>query len=599
MDISKYQNEIPLKYKWDLSSLFVNEKEIEEQYEIVLRKIQQYTIYKGKVMSSSKNLLEVISFDLDIAEKIDRLIFYAERNYDVDMFNPNKKLAKEKAYNIQNQWLTESSFIKKEILKEPFSKIEQYEREIPSLQEYHYYLKRLYDKDRYRVTHNTETNILDFTSLRQHFITIASNLRNIEIDFGTIQLENQQYQLTNPYYNQLISSNDRAIRKQVFIQLHQAYSCFGNTFAESLRGLMECTYKISHLSGYKDVISFYLTDSEVDPAIYNKLIKITHKYLYVLHDYYHLKKEILKLDEIHVYDVCVPLIKEYNKSYSFDEAKQIVIEALSVLGKEYIKVVKKVFDERWIDVYSYPGKVSGAYGGGVYGANPCILINYQGKISDVKTLAHEVGHAVNAYLSFHNNSYQYAYYTTFVEEIPSTVNEFLLYDYLEKRAENLSEKLFIQSMKMEIFREKFYRQVMFAEFEMMLYQKIEKNEILTKDIMDQLYYDLNQLYYGEEFILDKEITYEWQRVMHFWEYILYVYQYAVSLAISVVLSERILKNNDFIDKYITFLKAGCHKNTTEILKDIDIELDDALFEKAIETFKKLIIDFKNMYNSNV
>lgn len=390
-----------------------------------------------------------------------------------------------------------------------------------------------------------------------------------------------------------MSDNHRELRKKYFQKFYQKYAELNDLFSINLRENLRINTKLSYLKKYHNPIEYYLSEEEIDYKIYDHLITSTNQNLDALHKYYRLRKDLLNYEELHIYDLYIPLVTEYNKTYSFEEAKEIVIAALKILGEDYIEIIDKAFHENWIDCFPKQNKVSGAYGGGVYGQHPYVLINYSESIWDVKTLAHELGHAVNSYLSFQEQEYPYAYYSTFVEEIPSIVNEFLLYDYLKKNSKSMKEKLFYSSMKIEIFIEKYFRATMQAEYEKTIYDFVLENKYLDANTFNQLYYDLQQKYYGDAVFVDPEIDIEWERILQYFEFPLYTYQYATSVCFAFYIAQKLISGDiSYRDKYLKFLSLGNSVTPMEALKVVEFDLNNQrMFSQIIEKFKELLDQF--------
>jgi len=338
-----------------------------------------------------------------------------------------------------------------------------------------------------------------------------------------------------------------------------------------------------------------LYSDNVSTDVYNNLIDTVNNNLHILYKYYDLKKEVLELDELHLYDIYLELIKELDKEYSYEEAKELVINALSVLGDDYINNLKKAFDEKWIDVYNNVGKRSGAYSSGFYDTNPFVLLNYESKLKDVSTLAHELGHSMHTYYSCKNNTYNNSSYKIFVAEVASTVNELLLNKYLLKHSTDDKEKLYILNSLLELFKGTIFRQVMFAEFERDMHKKHENGEILTHDLLSNEYYKLNQKYFGPNVVVDEQIKYEWERIPHFY-YNFYVYKYAIGLSAACYIVDGILNNREnALENYLNFLKSGGSDYPVNELKIAGVDITSPeVIESAIKTFDNTINEMKKL-----
>ena len=341
-----------------------------------------------------------------------------------------------------------------------------------------------------------------------------------------------------------------------------------------------------------------LFDDNIDVSVYDNLVKTVNENLKELYKYYDLRKKILNLDEQHLYDTYVSLVEDDNKNYTFSEAKDLVLKALSVLGDDYVEILNKAFDEKWIDVFNNVGKRSGAYSSGCYDTNPFILLNFEGKLDDVSTLSHELGHSVHSYLSREFNSYQNASYKIFVAEVASTVNELLLNNYMLKNTSDKNEKLSILNKQLELFKSTIFRQTMFAEFERDMHAIVEQNGVLTNEVLCDAYYKLVKKYFGDSVYIDEAIKYEWSRIPHFY-YNFYVYKYATGLSAAAFIASQILSGNkEYIEKYKNFLKLGGSMYPIDELKQIDIDMTKKeVVESAIEMFKNTLEEFEKLIDS--
>ena len=377
--------------------------------------------------------------------------------------------------------------------------------------------------------------------------------------------------------------------------LLETYAKYKNTISNTFKENVDYLVGMAKIEKFNSSLEASLFSDNIDTTVYNNLIETVHKNLNVLYKYYDLKKEILNLDELHLYDIYVELIKDLDKEYSFEEAKEIVINALSILGDDYINNLKKAFDERWIDVYNNVGKRGGAYSSGFYDTNPFVLLNFEGKLNDVSTLAHELGHSMHTYYSCKNNTYNNSGYKIFVAEVASTVNELILNKYLLKNSKDKKEKLFILNNLMELFKGTIYRQTMFAEFERDMHKKYEDGEILTNELLSNEYYKLNKEYFGPNVVVDEEIKYEWERIPHFY-YDFYVYKYAIGLSSACYIVDGIVNNKpNALENYLKFLKSGGSDYPANELKIAGVDVNSSeVIESAIKMFDETINEFKTL-----
>ena len=421
-------------------------------------------------------------------------------------------------------------------------------------------------------------------------------MTDADITFPNITVGGEEVELTESNYNTFIRNSDRTIRKDAFTKLLETYGKYKNTLAKTFSGNVELLVSMAKIKNFNSSIEASLYADNIPVSVYNKLIDTINMHLDVLYKYYDLKKEIIGVKELHLYDVYVPMVSSIDKKYTFKEARDIVIDALSVLGKDYITNLKKAFTERWIDIYNNKGKRGGAYSSGFYDTKPYLLLNFEGKYEDVTTLAHELGHSMHTYYSCSNQPYNLSSYNIFVAEVASTVNELLLVHYLIEHTTDKNEKLFLINQLLELYKATIYRQVMFAEFERDMHSSCEQGEILTNEFLKENYYKLVKKYFGKDVICDEEIKNEWMRIPHFY-YNFYVYKYAIGLSCATKIVNGILNNEKgALDNYLAFLKTGGSMYPASELKVSGVDVyDENVYLDAINTFNKYIDEFKNIY----
>ena len=425
---------------------------------------------------------------------------------------------------------------------------------------------------------------------------IAGIIRNSELQFKSIKDENgNEVKLNNENCMIYLRSNDRRVRKDTFEALYSSYSKYKETLAETLQGHVMVLSNSSKLRNFKSSKEASLFSNRVNTKVYDNLIKVVHDRMNVVYDYFKLKKEVLKLDDFCLYDTYVNLEKGINKNYSYEEAKNIVLDVVKVFGKDYQDNIRKAFDNRWIDIYPNKAKRGGAYSSGSYDTVPYILLNFQGKYNDVSTLIHELGHSMHSYYSNKNNSYLYSGYKIFVAEVASTVNEMLLNYYMLEHANSKEEKKAILSEMMDLFKSTIYRQTMFSEFEDFIFSEYEKGNVLTNEILCNKYYELNKEYFGNDVIINEEIKYEWERIPHFY-YDFYVYQYATGLSAACYIVNRIRNNEEnAVSDYLHFLSTGDSMDPIDELKVAGVDMEDeGVINKAIDMFQDIINQYKSL-----
>ena len=594
----KLREEISNDCKWDLEAIYKSKEEFEKELQEIEIEIGNITQYKDILMDSSTNLLNCLELDTNISRRLSKAHTYANCHFDSDTGNASYQEMIGKVNNIYQKYSETISFIEPTILKCDYSTIEKFFIEEPKLKSYERNLKEIFRFKKYILSDNEEKIISNLEKALESSSTIYESLTDTDMTYGNIIDENgESVELTDSNYNKYIKSNNRRVRKDAFLELYRVYSSFKNTIASTITGNIEANVSIAKIRGYNSAIEASLFSDNINLEVYNNLIDTVSNNLSSLFKYYDLKKKILGLDEMHLYDTYVSIINEKPREYSFDEAKTIVRDALSVLGDKYINDLDNAFSQKWIDIYNNKGKRGGAYSGGSYDTYPYVLLNFEGTLNDVSTLAHELGHSMHSYYSRLNNSYQNSNYKIFVAEVASTVNELLLAKYLLKNTSNKKEKLIILNNLLDLFKATIYRQTMFAEFEKNIYDKHEKGEILTAELLCNDYYELNKKYFGNSVVVDEEIKYEWERIPHFY-YNFYVYKYATGLSAACYIVNAILSGSkDALDNYLKFLKLGGSMDPLDELKvaGVDMSKPDVILS-AINMFDEILDEFEQLYN---
>lgn len=595
----KTRNEIDDKYKWDLTTIYKSDDEWQKDFDKAKEDMLKISDYKDNFLSSSDKLYKFLKYDEKIDRLISKLYYYAHLNFDVDTGNDKYKEMFNKTRDLLNKYNELTSFVVPYILKSDYSVFEKYYEENPVLLEYKFQIDNIYRFKKHTLDEEKEKMLSSFSNLLSNPEDTFATLTDTDLKFGTIKDENNnECEFNESNYSLYIKSKDRRVRKDAFNLLLEKYSEFKNTIASTFSGNVESNIVVSKIKNYDSAINSALFSDNIDTSVYDNLINVVNSNMNVIYKYYDLKKKVLKLDELHLYDVYVELIGKSNRKYTFEEAKVMVLNALSVLGKDYVSNIKRAFDEKWIDVYHNKGKRSGAYSSGFYDTNPFLLLNFEGTLNDVSTLAHELGHSMHTYYSCKNNKYQYSNYSIFVAEVASTVNELLLLKYLLKNSENKEQKLSIINQLLELFRSTIYRQTMFAEFEKNMYNARENKKVLTSTFISDNYYELVKKYFGSNVVIDDLIRYEWERIPHFY-YNFYVYKYATSLSAACYIVNNILNKKDgALENYLTFLKLGSSKYPIDELKIAGVDMNDKnVIQSAIDEFNDLINGFEKLYNS--
>ena len=591
----KLRSEINVNDTWDLTYIFKNEKEFNKSLTSTKEEISKISNYKGKILSNADSLLSFLKLSDELERKLYKLYYYAHLSLDVDTTNTVSQEREGKVANLLQEYGVLTAFVLPELLKGDYEVVKKYLDEKDELKKYRFNLECIY---RYQNHSLSEENEKLLSTISKSFIAddVFEALTDADITFPNILVDNEEVELTESNYNTYIRSNNRDVRYDAFTKLLGTYGNYKNTLAKTFSGNVDMLTSMAKVKNFNSSLEASLYGDNIPTSVYNKLIDIVNKNLNVLYKYYDLKKQVLNLDELHLYDIYVPMIKNIDKKYTFNEAKNIVIKALSVLGDDYINNLSKAFSERWIDIYNNKGKRGGAYSSGFYDTKPYVLLNFEGRYEDVTTLAHELGHSMHTYYSCHNEPYNLSSYNIFVAEVASTVNELLLVHYLIENSDNKSEKLFLLNQLMELYKGTIFRQVMFAEFERDMHKDNENGEILTNEYLSKKYYELVKKYFGKNVVCDELIKNEWMRIPHFY-YNFYVYKYAIGLSCATKIVNGILNKKDgAIRDYLNFLKTGGSMYPAMELEVAGVSVfDDDTYLEAIKSFDEYIESFKKIY----
>ena len=592
----KKRSEINEKDTWDLSVLYNNTEAFKEEYKKLKEDIKEIEKYKGKLLESADTLLNFLKLEDTLERRLYKLYYYAHLNFDVDTTNAKSLELTAEISQLITIYSTLTSFVDPELLKAEYAKILRFYEEKPELLTYRFNLENLYRYKKHTLRENAEKILSTLSEALNASDEIYESLTDSDLTFGNIVVDGKRVEFTESNYSTFIESNDRKVRQKAFNILFKNYQKYIHTIANTFRFHVETASKLAKLKHYESSLAASLFQENIDIKVYENLIKTVRKNLSTLYDYYNLKKEVLGLDKLHLYDIYANMVLDIDVKYTFDEAKNIVLDALGILGTDYQKKLTKAFNNRFIDIYNNKGKRSGAYSSGFYDTPPYILLNYEGGYSDLTTLAHELGHSMHTMYSCENNPYNTSSYQIFVAEVASTVNELLLLKYLLKKTDSKKEKLFLLNKLLELFKGTIFRQTMFAEFEKNMYESHEKGIVLTPEYLNSEYYKLVCDYFGRDVVKDKLIQYEWMRIPHFY-YNFYVYKYAIGLSAACKIVHDIELNGEkAISNYLAFLKTGGSMYPSEELKIAGVDISSPEFiEEAISMFKETISEFREIY----
>ncbi|API91012.1 oligoendopeptidase F [Virgibacillus pantothenticus] len=591
------REEIPVELTWRLEDIFETDEAWEKELADLQKAIPEIETFQGKLGASAKNLYDVLKLQDQLSERLGKLFTYSHMRYDQDTANSFYQRLNAQAENVLTVASSKMSYIVPEILEIDESTLKQFLQEEKGLQNYKKTLDEI-TRQRPHILNKREEAILAEASepLGATSQTFGM-LNNADLTFPSIKDENgEEVDVTHGRYIRFMESQDRSVRKAAFQAMYETYGKFKNTFASTLSGNIKKDNFIAKVRNYDSARQAALDDNNIPEKVYDNLVEAVNERLPLLHRYIKLRKKVLGLDELHMYDIYTPLVQDANMQITYEKAQQYVLEGLAPLGEDYLEIVKQAYDNRWIDVEENRGKRSGAYSSGAYGTNPYILLNWQDNVNDMFTLAHELGHSVHSYYTRNNQPYRYGNYSIFVAEVASTCNEALLNDYLLNNLNDEKQKLYLLNHFLEGFRGTVFRQTMFAEFEHLIHVKQQQGEALTAEKLTEIYYDLNKKYYGDDVVSDEEIGLEWARIPHFY-YNYYVYQYATGYSAATALAQQILTENEgAVERYIDFLKAGSSDYPIEVLKKAGVDMNskqtvlDALdvFAEKLEQLEELL-----------
>lgn len=590
------RSDVRLEDTWDLSKLFSSVSEFNNTYDMVKAEIEDFIKYKDYDLTNKDNLLEVMDKSYEIERVLDRLSAYTSLLFDEDTTNSENLSLKGRVSNLYDLYSNNSYFLVPNLLKIDYSVIKDMLSD-ERLKGYERVFENIFRYKKYTLSDKEEELLSKIGKMLGNNYDTYEMIKDADISFDSIIVDGKEQELNNSNYTLYIEDKNRDVRKSAFKSLYKTYKQFKESFASTLYGNVKEDVVCAKIRGYSSAMEESLYHDELNMSVYNNLVDTINKHMDVVYKYYNLKKNILGLDELHLYDVYTPIVVDYDKKYDFEEAKKIVLDTVSVLGEDYVNTLRQGYIDRWVDIYPNKGKRTGAYSGGCYDSYPYILLNYQNKFDDVSTLIHESGHSMHSYYSREANSYPYGYYSIFVAEVASTVNELLLSKYMYKYSTDKKEKLFILNRLMELFRATIYRQTMFAEFEKDIYDMVENDEVLTSDLLCDKYYDINKKYFGNNVVIDDEIRYEWERIPHFY-YNFYVYKYATGLSAACYIVNRILSGEEnAVNDYINFLKCGKSKSPLDSLLVAGVDLSDSkVIEEAVKMFGDTIEEFKKLYS---
>ena len=591
----KDRSEIDLKYKWDLSTMYANDELWEDDYEKVSKLADEFTKYQGNVAVSSDMLLSALR-DIDSIDLLlGKMICYAKMKQDEDNTNSKYQELFGRGMTLATDISSKMSFFTPELLCASEDTILGFLDTNKDLALYEFTLRDTLRMKKHVLSTEEEGILAKLSDVTHAPDTIFSMLNDADMSFGMISGEDgESFELTHGNYIHAMESADRILRNNAFEAMYRQYKNHINTITAIYNTNVKADCTKASIRHYKSARQAELYAHDIPESVYDNLISVVHEYLPVMHKYTEIRKKILGVDELKMYDIYTPLVDVPNSKISFDEAVETK-KALSVLGDDYIKTVDQGIKDRWIDIYENKGKTSGAYSFGSYDSNPFILLNYGNKLQDVLTLVHEMGHSMHSYYTRKNQPPVYGDYSIFVAEVASTVNESLLLNYLLENEKDKISKMYILNKFIEEFRATVFRQTMFAEFENWTHRYVEEGGSLTAEKLCEEYEKLNSMYFGDALSKDDYIKYEWARIPHFY-HSFYVYQYATGFSAATAISKRILKEGEnAVKDYRRFLTLGSSMYPVDELKlaGVDMSKPEPIRD-AMEMFKSLVDEFETM-----
>ena len=589
------RSEISDEYKWSVKDLYSSDELWNNDYEKALKSTQEKSSFEGCVMDSADTLADALSESEKDDYITERLYVYAFMRYYEDTSDGTYQQMSGKAQMLAVKMSEKYSFLVPEIMAADDDKVARF-LDSDKIKPYRHLLCDMLAKKEHTCSQKEEKLLAMASQMADSPSDIFSKFNNADVKFGKVHDEHgEEKELTSAGFSVFMESRDRNVRKEAFYALYRQYKSYINTLAASYYGNVKQAVFFANARNYESTLQMYLSGSFIPESVYTNLIDTVNNNLDKMHDYVSLRKKTLGVDELHFYDIYAPLTSDYMVKVSYENAKETVLDALKILGDDYVSQVKKGYESGWVDVYENDGKRSGAFSWGAYGTHPYIFLNYTETLNDIFTLIHETGHAMHTYYSNETQPYTYAGYKIFVAEVASTCNEVILIDYLLKHSRSDEEKKYLYGHYLEQFKGTLFRQTMFAEFEMITHRMAQDGEVLNAESLCGTYKKLNEKYFGKDMVIDEEIAYEWARIPHFYTPF-YVYQYATGFSAAVAIATKIINGDkEVLHGYREFLKGGSSMHPIELLSlcKIDMSKPDVI-QDALNVFGSLIEDFKKI-----
>ncbi|MDF9408494.1 oligoendopeptidase F [Pelotomaculum isophthalicicum JI] len=567
------RKEIPDQYKWRLEDIYAADELWERDFQQVQKMASEVESYRGKLGQSAITLLGVLQAEERLQELIEKLYVYARMRRDEENSNPVYQALTDRADSLNTSVEAALSFIVPEILAIPTDVLKRFRQEEQALARYHFVLDEILRFAPHTLSAAEEQIIAQAGDVIQAPSNIFKMINNADLTFPSIRdEEGKEVEVTHGRYLQLMECGDRRVRQEAFSALYSSYRKLKNTLAATISNSVKKDVFYTRVRKYPTAMEAALFSDNIPPAVYENLIATVRGNLDTMYRYVALRKKLLGLAELHMYDLYTPMVKDVSWEIPYEEAVALVRKGLAPLGPSYGEIMASGLASGWVDVYENKAKTSGAYSWGPYGVHPYVLMNYQDNLNSVFTLAHELGHAMHTYYSYREQPYVYAHYKIFTAEVASTVNESLLMAYLLNIETDRNKKLYLLNHYLEEFRGTVFRQTMFAEFEKVIHEKVEAGIALTPALLSEIYRQLNVDYYGPGIVIDKDIDLEWARIPHFYS-AYYVYKYATGFSAATSISQQILREGEAaVNRYLNFLKMGGSDYPLDLLRTAGVDM---------------------------
>ncbi|HGF7102489.1 TPA: oligoendopeptidase F [Enterococcus faecium] len=590
------REELPENLTWDLTKIFSSDQEFDEKYLELSEELKQSEKHKGTLDQGASQFLNAIEFVLRVYRQTEVIYVYAHLKNDQDTGNTDYQALYARASSLFSKVSEAVSWFEPEILQLSDDQIWQYFKEEPKLEVYRHYIQQIVDNRAHVLSAEQESLLAGAGEIFDASSDTFAVLNNADLVFPTIEGENGEIvQLSHGVYGQLLESTDRRVREAAFKGLYSVYEQFRNTFASTLGTHIKGHNFKAKVRNYSSAREASLSNNHIPESVYDTLVDVVNKHLPLLHRYMELRKRLLEVEKLHMYDLYTPVLGEAPITFTYEEAKEKALEALKPMGEEYMAIVEKAFSERWIDVVENKGKRSGAYSSGSYDTNPYILLNWHDTLDQLFTLVHEMGHSVHSYFTRSNQPYVYGDYSIFLAEIASTTNENILTEYLLETEKDPRVRAYVLNHYLDGFKGTVFRQTQFAEFEHFMHTEDEKGVPLTSEYLSDSYGNLNAKYYGPAVEEDPEIKFEWSRIPHFY-YNYYVFQYSTGFSAASALAKKILNQEpEALENYLAYLKAGNSDYPVEVMKKAGVDMTQAAYiEDAMSMFEQRLNELEEL-----